>query len=125
MVSVLFVCKDNQMHSQIAECICKFLGSRVIVANSCGLHKGVMQDNVIALLSDIYNINIQETQYPKSFSEIDFNYDIVVAINIPFIDTNEYIEYWNVSEQLSENLVFEIEEKVMQLLHDIKLGNIK
>lgn len=125
MISILFVCKDNQVHSQIAECICKFLGNRICQCDSAGVVKGAMQTEVVELLNDCYGIDILETQSTKEIADLKNRYDIVIGLNLEVDIEAGYFEKWQLPNTLNENLVATIEMKVMQLLHEIKIGDIR
>lgn len=125
MLNILFVCKNNAVHSQIAECICTFLGNRICKCSSAGIEKKEINSDVVNLVKEIYQVDILQNQFSKNVSELDYRYDIVVAINTDVEIEAGFIEKWVMSEEVNDELVYNIEEKVMLLLHEIKIGEIR
>lgn len=125
MISILFVCENNQVHSQIAECICKFLGNRICNCDSAGIVRTNIPHEVVQMLENMYGVNILENQSSKSIQDLQKTYDIVIAMNTKVEIEAGYIENWTLQSHLDENLVGSIEQKIMQLLHEIKIGEIQ
>lgn len=125
MLNILFVCKDNAVHSQIAECICSFLGNRISTCSSAGVNKTVLNPNVKSLIKKIYEVELGDNYFAKNIDELNGTFDLVVAINTNLDIDAGYVEKWTLSEELNEALVYEIEEKIMSILHEIKIGEIR
>lgn len=125
MTSILFVCEDNATYSQIAECICKFLGNRSVTCDSAGLKKGTINPDVIEMLKAEYDMDISKTQFVKEIAELKKTYDIVIAINTKFVAESSYVENWELTTTKLDAVISELEAKIMMLLHEIKLGNIQ
>ncbi len=125
MLNILFVCKDNAVHSQIAECICSFLGNRICKCSSAGIEKQEINSKVSSLLQEIYQVDITKTQFSKKIDELEERYDLVITINTDLDIEAGIVEKWIVSDELNDELIYSIEEKVMLLLHEIKIGEIR
>lgn len=124
MTSILFVDENNTIHSQIAECICKFLGNRTVTCASAGLHAKAINIEVAKVLNEMYGMDILKTQFSKKISELENEYDIVVLLNVDTEITSGHVEKWHLHETDFKLLVEELEMKIMMLLHEIKLGEI-
>lgn len=123
MTKVLFICEDNQMHSQIAECICNLFGSKICSCISAGIELNPKPFTFQKLLYDVYQVELNPNPVLRSVNDCLEKVDIAVIINnsnYRFENAQDTI-YWTIKE----DVVLEIEEKVMSLLHEIKLGAIE
>ena len=71
MKKVAFVCVHNSCRSQIAEALGKLLASDVFESYSAGTEtKPHINPDAVRLMKQIYNIDMEATQYSKLLSEI-------------------------------------------------------
>ncbi len=61
----------------------------------------------------------------KKIDELEERYDLVITINTDLDIEAGIVEKWIVSDELNDELIYSIEEKVMLLLHEIKIGEIR
>lgn len=77
---VAFVCVHNSCRSQIAEALGKHLASNVFESYSAGTEtKPQINQDAVRIMKEIYNIDMEQTQYSKLLSEIP-PVDIVITM---------------------------------------------
>ncbi|MFI3252155.1 MAG: arsenate reductase ArsC [bacterium] len=75
---VAFICNHNSCRSQMAEALGKHLCSDVFESFSAGtIIKSQINQDAVRLMKEIYNIDMEETQYNKKIDDIP-NPDIVI-----------------------------------------------
>ncbi len=68
---VAFVCNHNSCRSQMAEALGKAFGADVYDSYSAGtIIKDHINPDAVRLIKDIYKIDMEETQFNKTISEI-------------------------------------------------------
>ena len=98
---VAFICVHNSCRSQIAEALSKHLSSSVFESYSAGTEtKPQINQDAVRLMKDMYQIDMEKTQYSKLLSEIP-QVDIVITmgcnVNCPAIPC-KYREDWGLSD---------------------------
>ena len=77
---VAFICVHNSCRSQIAEALSKHLSSNVFESYSAGTEtKPQINQDAVRLMKDMYQIDMEKTQYSKLLSEIP-QVDIVITM---------------------------------------------
>ncbi|SEU28600.1 arsenate reductase [Lacrimispora sphenoides] len=89
MVKVAFICVHNSCRSQIAEALGRHLAGDVMECYSAGTEtKPQINQDAVRLMRQIYNIDMEATQYSKLLAEIP-PVDIVVTmgcnVQCPFL----------------------------------------
>ena len=107
-MKVAFICVHNSCRSQIAEALGKYLASDVFESYSAGTEtKPQINQDAVRLMKEIYQIDMEETQYSKLLSDIP-PVDIVITmgcnVNCPTVssvpDTAQMLPCWS-SDTLS------------------------
>ena len=98
---VAFVCVHNSCRSQIAETLGKYLSSNVFESYSAGTEtKPQINQDAVRLIKEMYQIDMEKTQYSKRLSEIP-QADIVITmgcnVNCPIIPC-KYREDWGLED---------------------------
>lgn len=133
-VKVGFICVHNSCRSQMAEAISKLLASEVFESYSAGTEtKPQINQNAVRIISDLYGINMNQTQKSKLLSDIP-EMDIVITmgcnVNCPYLPC-KHREDWGLEDPSGKdddayittaNL---IREKVLDLKCRIERGIIK
>ena len=71
MQKVAFVCVHNSCRSQIAEALGTLLAGDVFESYSAGTQtKPRIDQDAVRLMKELYGIDMEQTQRPKSFSDI-------------------------------------------------------
>ena len=79
-MKVAFICVHNSCRSQIAEALGKYLASDVFESYSAGTEtKPQINQDAVRLMKEIYQIDMEETQYSKLLSDIP-PVDIVITM---------------------------------------------
>ena len=80
MKKVAFICVHNSCRSQIAEALGKELASDVFESYSAGTEtKPRINQDAVRLMKQVYNIDMEATQYSKLLSEIP-EVDVVITM---------------------------------------------
>lgn len=130
---VAFICVHNSCRSQIAEALAKKYASDVFVAYSAGtqIKKQINQD-AVRLMKDIYNIDMEETQYSKLIDDlppIDISITMGCDVICPIVE-NQYTEDWNLDDPTGRDdkffreIIYKIEKNVKDLSIRIQKGDI-
>lgn len=131
MKKVGFICVHNSCRSQIAEALGKKYGSKVFESYSAGTEtKPEINQDAVRLMKEIYNIDMEETQYSKLINELpDLDIKITMGCNVvcPIVEA-KYEEDWGLddptgkSDKEFKKVIEEIDKKINILIKDIKEG---
>ena len=124
MIKVAFVCVHNSCRSQIAEALCKYIAGDVFEAYSAGTEtKPQINQDAVRLMKQLYNIDMEKTQYSKLLSEIP-HVDIVITmgcnVECPLLPC-KHREDWGLddptgkSDQEFIKIIKLIEQKIYEL----------
>lgn len=130
---VAFICVHNSCRSQMAEALGKHFASDVFESFSAGTElKPKINQDAVRLIKEIYDIDLEETQYSKLITDLP-EIDIVVKMgcNIicPFVDS-KHEEDWGLedptgkSDEFFKEIISEIETKVKDLAERVKSGKV-
>lgn len=130
---VAFICVHNSCRSQMAEALGKHFASDVFESYSAGTEtKPQINQDAVRLIKDIYNIDMEETQYSKLITELP-EIDIVVKMGCnvicPFVDS-KHEEDWGLedptgqSDEFFKEIIKKIETKVKDLSERILEGKV-
>ncbi|MDU3177173.1 arsenate reductase ArsC [Anaerococcus sp.] len=98
---VAFVCVHNSCRSQIAEVLGKHYASDVFESYSAGTEiVNQINQDAVRLIKDIYNIDMEKTQYSKSINDLP-KIDIVITmgcnVTCPIIE-GDYRKDWGLDD---------------------------
>lgn len=98
---VAVVCVHNSCRSQIAEVLGKHYASDVFESYSAGIEiVNQINQDAVRLIKDIYNIDMEKTQYSKSINNLP-KIDIVITmgcnVTCPIIE-GDYREDWGLDD---------------------------
>ena len=124
MKKVAFVCVHNSCRSQIAEALGKHLASDVFESYSAGTEtKPRINPDAVRLMKQLYNIDMEATQYSKLLSDIP-PVDAVITmgcnVQCPWISC-EFREDWGLEDPSGKDdeafrkTIAQIHQKVLQL----------
>lgn len=123
---VAFICVHNSCRSQIAEALAKKYASDVFESYSAGtqIKKQINQD-AVRLMKDIYNIDMEETQYSKLIDDlpsIDISITMGCDVICPIVE-NQYTEDWNLDDPTGRDDEFfrEIISKIERNIKDLSV----
>ncbi len=125
---VAFVCNHNSCRSQMAEALGKLYGSEVFESYSAGtIIKNQINQDAVRLIKEIYNIDMEETQFNKTVDDIP-SPDVVIFMgcnvscpNVP----SQYAENWGLddpsgkSDEEFKEIIKSIEENIKRLMEKI------
>lgn len=128
MKKVAFICVHNSCRSQIAEALGKHLAGDVFESYSAGTEsKPKINQDAVRLMKELYDIDMEQTQYSKLLSDIP-PVDIAVTmgcnVNCPFLPC-EYREDWGLddptgkSDEEFKNVIAIIEKKIIELIKQL------
>lgn len=94
---VAFICVHNSCRSQIAEALGRHLASDVFESYSAGTEtKPQINQDAVRLMKQIYDIDMEKTQYSKLLSDIP-PVDVVVTmgckVHCPFLPCTERFDW--------------------------------
>lgn len=128
---VAFICVHNSCRSQIAEALGKYLASDVFESYSAGTEiKSGINPDAVRLMKQFYDIDMEQTQYPKLISEIpepDIAISMGCNVGCPFIG-RPFDDNWGLDDPTGkpdENFVKimkEIETRILQLRTEYALN---
>ncbi|HAS91120.1 MAG TPA: low molecular weight phosphatase family protein [Clostridiales bacterium] len=132
-LKVAFICVHNSCRSQIAEALGKHFASDIFESYSAGTEtKPQINQDAVRFIKEIYNIDIEKTQYSKLIAELP-EIDIVIKMGCnvicPFVDS-KHEEDWGLddptgkSDEFFKLIISEIESKVKDLSQRIKNGKV-
>ena len=130
---VAFICVHNSCRSQIAEALGKKYASDVFDSYSAGTQiKNQINQDAVKLMKDIYNIDMEKTQYSKLISDLpDIDISITMGCDVvcPIVD-NQYTEDWNLEDSTGQDdeffrkIISKIEKNIKDLSLRIKKNEI-
>lgn len=126
---VAFVCVHNSCRSQIAEALGKHLFSNIFESYSAGTEtKPQINHDAVRLMKEMYQIDMEKTQYSKLLSEIP-PVDIVITmgcnVNCPIIPC-QYREDWGLDDPTGKDdvefskTIHAIHARILELAEKIK-----
>ena len=121
---VAFICVHNSCRSQIAEALGKHLASDVFESYSAGTEtKPQINQDAVRLMKQIYDIDMEKTQYSKLLSDIP-PVDVVVTmgcnVKCPFLPCTERFD-WGLEDPTGAGdeafieTIREIQTKIIEL----------
>ena len=130
---VAFICVHNSCRSQIAEALGKKYAWDVFESYSAGTQiKDQINQDAVRLMKDIYNIDMEKTQYSKLISDLpDIDISITMGCDVvcPIVE-NQYTEDWNLEDPTGQDdeffkkIISEIEKNIKDLSLRIKKNEI-
>lgn len=128
---VAFVCVHNSCRSQIAEALGKSLSSNVFESYSAGTEtKPQINQDAVRLMKEMYQIDMEKTQYSKLLSEIP-QVDIVITmgcnVNCPALPC-KYREDWGLNDPTGKDdvefskTIHKIHSNVLELAKKVESG---
>ena len=122
---VAFICVHNSCRSQIAEALGKHLASDVFESYSAGTEtKPQINQDAVRLMKELYDIDMEQTQYSKTFDKIPVP-DIAVSmgcdVGCPYIG-RAFDENWGLqdptgqSDEVFISVIREIERNIIRLV---------
>ncbi|HHV42205.1 MAG TPA: arsenate reductase ArsC [Clostridiaceae bacterium] len=124
-LKVAFICTHNSCRSQIAEALTKHLASDVLESYSAGTEiKDKINEDAVRLLKEKYAIDMEQSQRPKTLSDIPRPVDIVVTMGCgvacPFFPS-KHREDWGLedptgkSDEVFSQVIDDIEARILDL----------
>jgi L-amino acid N-acyltransferase YncA/protein-tyrosine-phosphatase len=129
-IKVAFICVHNSCRSQMAEAISKIIASDEFEAFSAGTEtKSQINQDAVAVIKEIYGVDMSATQKPKLLSEIP-PVDVVITmgcnVKCPYLPCR-YREDWGLEDPTGKDknefikTAQKIEERVMELKNRINM----
>ncbi|WP_099468226.1 arsenate reductase ArsC [Konateibacter massiliensis] len=129
MIKIAFICVHNSCRSQIAEALCRHLAGDVLECYSAGTEtKPHINADAVRLVKQLYDIDMEQTQYSKLLSDIPA-VDVVVTmgcnVSCPSLPC-KYREDWGLEDPTGKSdeefikIIKRIEEKVLELKRGIQ-----
>lgn len=128
---VAFICLHNSCRSQIAEALGKYLASDVFESYSAGTEiKSGINPDAVRLMKQFYDIDMEQTQYPKLISEIpepDIAISMGCNVGCPFIG-RPFDDNWGLDDPTGKpdeefvKIMKEIETRILQLRTEYALN---
>lgn len=126
---VAFICVHNSCRSQIAEALGKKLCADVFESYSAGSEtKPQINPDAVRLMKDLYGIDMERTQYSKTFDKIPHP-DIAVSmgcdVGCPYIG-KAFDDNWGLPDptgqpdEVFREVIGQIQEKVLQLKEQLR-----
>lgn len=123
MKKVAFICVHNSCRSQIAEALGKHFASDVFESYSAGSEtKPQINQDAVRLMKKIYGIDMEKTQYSKTFDEIpepDIAISMGCDVGCPYIgrafdDNWELPDPTGQSDEAFLKVIKEIECRILE-----------
>lgn len=122
---LVFICVHNSCRSQIAEALGKKLAGDVFKCYSAGTEtKPQINQDAVRLVKELYDIDMEQTQYSKTFDKIPVP-DIAVSmgcdVGCPYIG-RAFDENWGLqdptgqSDEVFISVIREIERNIIRLV---------
>lgn len=128
-LKVAFICVHNSCRSQIAEALGNYFASDVFESYSAGTEtKPRINQNAVRIMKELYDIDMEKTQYSKLIHEIP-SPDIAVSmgcnVGCPFIgrafdDNWELEDPTGKSDEEFRRIISKIEENIFKLKVEIE-----
>ncbi len=130
---VAFICVHNSCRSQIAEALGRHLALDVFDSYSAGTEtKPQINRDAVRLMKQLYNIDMEQTQYSKLLSDIPAP-DIVITMGCnvacPYLPCR-YREDWGLEDPTGKtdaeflNIISNVSRQIQSLKLKISNGNI-
>lgn len=127
---VAFICVHNSCRSQIAEALGKHFAADVFESYSAGTEtKPQINQDAVRLMKKLYNIDIEQMQYSKTFDKIPIP-DIIISmgcdVGCPCIG-REFDDNWRLpdptgqSDEIFIDVIKQIEDKINALKNSLTL----
>lgn len=123
---VAFICVHNSCRSQIAEALGKHLASDVFECYSAGTEtKPQINQDAVRIMKDIYDIDMEKTQYSKLIGDIPA-VDIVVTmgcnVQCPYLPCS-HREDWGLADPTgkSDDEFIKVIKKIEHNLIDLRM----
>ncbi|WP_024621342.1 low molecular weight phosphatase family protein [Metaclostridioides mangenotii] len=124
--TVAFICVHNSCRSQMAEAIAKDYANDIFIPYSGGTEiKSQINQDAVAVIKDLYNIDMNKTQRNKLISELP-NIDIVITmgcnVNCPWLPC-KYREDWGLDDPTGKPIeeFYKTAEIIEEKMHDLCL----
>lgn len=125
---VAFICVHNSCRSQIAEALGNYLAGDVFECYSAGTEtKPRINQDAVRLMKDLYNIDMEKTQYSKTYDKIptpDIAISMGCDVGCPYIGRT-FDENWGLKDPTGESdevfikVIKEIEANITRLKGNI------
>ena len=126
---VAFICIHNSCRSQIAEALGKYFAGDIFESYSAGTEaKLKINQDAVRLMKELYNIDMEKTQYSKHIDEIP-PVDIVITmgcnVECPYLPC-KHREDWGLddptgkSDEEFKKVISTIETKIRELKDRLK-----
>jgi len=130
---VAFICVHNSCRSQMAEALGKHFASDVFESYSAGTEtKPKMNQDAVRLINEIYDIDMEKTQYSKLLAELP-PVDIVITMGCnvvcPYLPS-KFMEDWGLEDPTGKSddefkiIIETIESNIRSLASRISNGDI-
>ena len=127
-IKVAFICVHNSCRSQIAEAPGKLMASDAFESYSAGTEtKPQINQDAVRLMKELYNIDMEKTQYSKPISDIP-EPDIAVSmgynVGCPFIG-RAFDDNWELEDPTGKTdddfkvVIRQIEKNIIELKKNI------
>ena len=128
MKKVAFICVHNSCRSQIAEALGKHLASDAFESYSAGTEtKPQINQDAVRLMKQIYNIDMEKTQYSKLIAELPpINIVITMGCNVtcPYLPSEKRMD-WGLEDPTGKDdetfiaLIHTIEKRILELRKEV------
>ena len=116
---VAFICVHKSCRSQIAEALGKLLAGDVFESYSAGTQtKPRIDQDAVRLMKELYGIDMEQTQRPKSFSDIpepDIAISMGCTVGCPFIG-RPFDDNWGLEDPTGKS-----DEAFLKVIDEIRL----
>jgi len=127
-IKVAFICVHNSCRSQIAEALGKLMASDAFESYSAGTETNPqINQDAVRLMKELYNIDMEKTQYSKPISDIP-EPDIAVSmgcnVGCPFIG-RAFDDNWELEDPTGKTdddfkvVIRQIEKNIIELKKNI------
>lgn len=121
---IAFICVHNSCRSQISEALCKHIAGDIFESYSAGTEtKPQINPDAVRLMKQLYNIDMEKTQYPKLLSDLPA-VDIVITmgckVECPCLPC-QYREDWGLADPTGKSdeeflkVIKKIEGKISEI----------
>lgn len=124
---IAFICVHNSCRSQIAEALGRHLAGDIFEFYSAGTEtKTQINQDAVRLMKALYNIDIEKTQYSKTFDKIPMP-DIAISmgcdVGCPYIG-KDFDDNWSLqdptgcSDSVFIEVIDEIKKHILELVNN-------